>query len=83
MKNENLVIVVIIAVILIFLVGNFLPFYGGMISPYGMMAGYYYSAWMPLFMMVIWILIIVALALFILWIVQQLQNNSNNSRGKR
>lgn len=79
MKNENLIIVIIIAIILIFIFGNFSPFYKGMMAPYGMMFGYY-SSWAGFFMMAIWILVIIALVLFILWLIQQLQNKSGRKR---
>lgn len=73
MKNENIAIV--IAVIAAFFVMSLLtasPFMG-----YGMMYGYWPFGFggMFFFMAIIWIAALIALVLFILWLIKQLQPN--------
>jgi len=69
-QDNNALIAVIIIIIVLALFGSFgMMGYGG-----GMMSGFYSGfGFMWLFMTALWILIIVALVLFIAWLVKQLQ----------
>jgi len=74
-NNNNLLIGIIIAVVVFLLLGIFV--FGGMMSGfggYGMMSGLGFGS-MWIFGFLFMTLILVALILFILWLVKQLQNN--------
>ena len=69
MKNENLILIVVLAVVILFLFSGLFGYgrYGGMM---GMMYGFGY---MPVLGWLTMILVVVALVLFIMWVVRQLQ----------
>ena len=75
MDNKNLLIWVLVIVIALFLLSSFgffgfgMPFYGGMM---GMMYGTYGSG-MMFFGWIFMTLITVALILFIMWMIKQIQ----------
>jgi len=73
MKNENVFVIAILILVLLFLFWNF----GGMMPyrDYGMMGSYwtYGFGWMGVFMWLIWILVTVTLTLLIIWLVKQIQ----------
>ena len=70
MRENNTLIIVIAVILALLLFGGFgMMGYGG-----GMMSGFYSGfGFMWLFMTALWILILVALVLFIAWLVKQLQ----------
>ena len=72
--NNNLLIGIIIAVAVFLLLGMF-GFGGMMGSGYGMMGGFGFGS-MWIFGFLFMTLILVALVLFILWLVKQLQNDN-------
>ena len=76
MKNDNTLIIVVIIILVLFLFGGFgmMGFGGGMINSFYGGFGFMWFGW--LFM----ILITIALVLFILWIVKQLQNSGGKRR---
>ena len=77
MKNEDILTFVIIAVLIIFLFGGFFGFGGMMGGGYGMMGNWGYGfGGMWIFGFLFMTLILVALVLFILWLVKQLQNDN-------
>ena len=81
MKNNNdLLIGIIIAVAVFLLLGEF--GFGGMMSgSYGMMGNWGYGlGGMWIFGFLFMILILVALVLFILWLIKQLQEDNNRRR---
>ncbi|MEK6913008.1 MAG: hypothetical protein AABX26_03585 [Nanoarchaeota archaeon] len=81
MKNNNdLLIGIIIAVAVFLLLGVF--GFGGMMSgSYGMMGNWGYGlGGMWIFGFLFMILILVALVLFILWLIKQLQEDNNRRR---
>lgn len=67
-ENNQIAVIVIIAVVLLFLFGGF-----SMVgcNNYGMGGGF---GTMWIFGSIIWILIIIAFVLFIMWLIKQLQN---------
>ncbi len=73
MENENIWVIVIIVVLILFLFSGF----GGMMGGgYGMMGNWGYGfGGMWFFGALFMALILVALVLFILWLVKQIQNN--------
>ena len=76
MEDNNLLIGIIIAVV-IFLVFGMFGFGGMMGGGYGMMGNWNYSfGGMWIFGFLFMALIIVALLLFILWLIKQLQNDN-------
>lgn len=85
MENNQIAVIIIIAVVLLFLFGGF-----GMIgcNNYGMggmmnwmIGGGFGTMW--IFGSIIWILIIIAFVLFIMWLIKQLQNTGKKNNGKR
>ncbi|MEK6913239.1 MAG: hypothetical protein AABW47_01040 [Nanoarchaeota archaeon] len=76
-KNDNLLIGIIIAVVVFLLLGMF-GFGGMMNGSYGMMGNWTYGfGWMWIFGSLFMTLILVALVLFIFWLIKQLQKNNN------
>ena len=75
--NNNLIIGIIIAAAVFLLLGMF--GFGG-IGYSGMMGGYGFSG-MWIFGWLFMTLIIVALILFILWLIKQLQNSGSRHKG--
>ena len=76
-KNDNLLIGIIIAVVVFLLLGMF-GFGGMMNGRYGMMGNWTYGfGWMWIFGSLFMTLILVALVLFIFWLIKQLQKNNN------
>ena len=75
MENNNLLIGIIIAVAVFLLLGMF--GFGGMMGGYGMMGNWNYGlGGMWIFGFLFMTLILVALVLFILWLIKQLQNDN-------
>ena len=78
MKTENLILTIVLAILGLFIVSNLLSYGTGNYN-YGMM-GMMNNFWgigfgfMPIFGWLFMILILVALILFIVWLVQQLQH---------
>ena len=81
MENRELNLVLIVIGVLVLMGFIFSPMmgFGKYRYGYGMMSGYYFGGtW--IFMTIICILVIIALVLFILWIVKQLQINGHEHK---
>lgn len=89
MKDNNFAwVIAIVVVLVILLFGGFGFGMGGfgMMQDYGRMGAYWTGGYgfMLIFMMIIWILVIIALILGIMWLIRQLQNpNQRNTRRKK
>ena len=80
--NNNLLIWIIITVAVFLLLGMF--GFGGMMGGYGMMGNFGYGfGGMWIFGFLSMALILVALVLFILWLVKQLQDPENSRMSKK
>ena len=78
MKTENLILTIVIILVALFLISG-LSGYGMM--GYGGMMGFGNFGFMWIFASIIWILIIIALILGILWLARQLQNGGKKRMG--
>ncbi|MEK6914376.1 MAG: hypothetical protein AABW83_01885 [Nanoarchaeota archaeon] len=78
MEDNQIIVIIVIAVILLFFFGGFgMMGYGGYGSMMGNMMNWTYGGGfgtMMLFGLTIWILIVIALVLFIIWLARQLEN---------
>jgi len=79
MRENNDLLIGIIIVIAVFLVLGMFGFGGMMGSGYGMMGGFGLGS-MWIFGFLFMTLILVALVLFTLWLIKQLQNDKNKRR---
>ena len=79
-RNENWVWVLVIVLLVLFLFGGFSGMMGWR-GGYGMMGNYFGSnfgfTW--IFMLIIWVLVIIALVLGIMWLTRQLQQPQNQT----
>ena len=82
MKKDNTLVIGIIIAIAVFLLLGMFGFGGMMGSGYGMMGGFGFGS-MWIFGFLFMTLILVALVLFIFWLVKQLQNSGIDRRAKK
>ncbi len=75
MKNDNTVLIIVVAILAVLLFGGFgmAPFYGGHMTNW--FSGNTFFWPMMLFGIIIWLLIIVVLMLGIVWLVRQLNGD--------
>ena len=79
MKDDNNLLIGIIIAVVVFLFFGMFGFGGMMGNSYGMMGGFGFGG-MWIFGFLFMTLILVALILFILWLIKQLQNDNSKRR---
>jgi len=80
--NNNLLIGILVAVAVFLVLG--VSGFGGMMSGYGMMGNWNYGfGGMWVFGWLFMILVIIALLLFIVWLVKQLQNTQSDRMSRK
>ena len=80
--NNNLLIGILVAVAVFLVLG--VSGFGGMMEGYGMMGNWSYGfGGMQVFGWLFMILVIIALLLFIVWLVKQLQNTQSDRMSRK